>query len=456
MVEVCQGGELFNYVIEKGRLDDEEARNYCRQIAQGLSAAHGAGVAHRDLKLENVLLSGDLKTVKISDFGLATMSQTAQPGCLQFTKCGSLAYAAPELIQGDGYCPFKADVRSLGVCIAALLFSKFPFDAASTKGRAYQTFLAAREAGEHNILDELAASRPNCGSALELIKACLDPDPQSRISLSNVLNHPWLATQCTQEAKRKAEEKGVAERQAGVKEMSRAKAERQAGEAVDDSTATPAGSWVRQLGWALRNHSREEFCGHLVQVLTNCGLPYEYEPTLSEFCVGMSQQVKCIVTEHAGSVCIQWERNRATPLEIKEIYQQVRRGLEQRLGTLPDIFTDGIPAWRAGELPDQLSADSDNEESEAHDESESSKPSAARESSPEHNPASIEPAAKCSPNKRKTFEGMGDDSRTAPKLGLNFTLASSAPSLRRSSSHFDLKDAEMEQYGGHQAEAEAY
>jgi len=417
VMELCRGGELFNYVIEKGLLEQKRARDYCRQIAEGLSTAHLAGVAHRDLKLENVLLSGDLATVKISDFGLSTMTNLAQPGCLQFTKCGSLAYAAPELIRGEGYCPFRADIWSLGICMTTLLFSRFPFDMASDKASAFQTYLAAHKAGSHTILDELGASRPDCASALDLLKACLHPDPAERITLTDILQHPWLA---------------------GDKQRTKP-----AGEGPTES-----GTWVRQLGWALPACSKHQFCGHLKTVLNLRGL--HFEQLQSQFTIGQQREIKCSVTEHNNTVCVQWERNRASPLEMREVYQQVREGLEERLGPMPAIFSEGLPTGcesSSQSEPDSSRSTSPTSMLALTRPNEVSAPGTIEQSNSPKN-QSLSGRSSCS-NKRKTFEGMADDSGKAPKLGFNFTLARSAPALRRSSSHLDLNNAELEEYGAY-------
>uniref|UniRef100_A0A671M8Z4 non-specific serine/threonine protein kinase n=1 Tax=Sinocyclocheilus anshuiensis TaxID=1608454 RepID=A0A671M8Z4_9TELE len=101
VLEYCPGGELFDYIIAKDRLSEEETRVFFRQIISALAYVHSQGYAHRDLKPENLLIGED-HNLKLIDFGLCAKPK----GSLGFellTCCGSPAYAAPELIQGKDY-----------------------------------------------------------------------------------------------------------------------------------------------------------------------------------------------------------------------------------------------------------------------------------------------------------------------------------------------------------------
>eukprot|EP00691_Histiona_aroides_P001754 EC852234.1.p2 GENE.EC852234.1~~EC852234.1.p2 ORF type:complete len:187 (+),score=68.06 EC852234.1:93-653(+) len=94
ILEFCSGGELFQTVEDGHPLSEERARGYFQDIVEGLSYVHNLGIAHRDLKLENVLLD-DKGNAKICDFGFA---KTQEDGSLLFTPCGSRLYAAPEVV----------------------------------------------------------------------------------------------------------------------------------------------------------------------------------------------------------------------------------------------------------------------------------------------------------------------------------------------------------------------
>lgn len=97
VMEYVKSGELFDYIVEKGRLPEEEARHFFQQIISGLECCHRNMVVHRDLKPENLLLDAR-HHVKLADFGL---SNVMRDGHFLKTSCGSPNYAAPEVISGS-------------------------------------------------------------------------------------------------------------------------------------------------------------------------------------------------------------------------------------------------------------------------------------------------------------------------------------------------------------------
>lgn len=105
-MEYASGGELFDFIVNKNRVEELEACNLFQQIFAGIEYLHKINVVHRDLKPENLLLDKNNK-IKIADFGL---SNTYKPGQLLKTACGSPCYAAPEMIAGKRYKPAQVDV----------------------------------------------------------------------------------------------------------------------------------------------------------------------------------------------------------------------------------------------------------------------------------------------------------------------------------------------------------
>ncbi|CAG2181375.1 unnamed protein product, partial [Oppiella nova] len=112
VTEFCAGGEIFDQLVANGRMTEVTARDYFRQIVDAVDFLHAQGIVHRDLKAENLLLSADLKVVKLADFGF---SNYFSRDALLSTWCGSPPYAAPELFEGRHYSGPKADIWSLGV-----------------------------------------------------------------------------------------------------------------------------------------------------------------------------------------------------------------------------------------------------------------------------------------------------------------------------------------------------
>merc|ERR1719231_1461244 len=107
-MELMTGGELFAEVIDRGGLDEDTAKMFFRQILMGMAYCHGRKLVHRDIKLENLLLTGDKQTVKIADFGLAKdVSEDASR-----TIIGTAKYVAPEMLAGAEYDGLKSDMWS--------------------------------------------------------------------------------------------------------------------------------------------------------------------------------------------------------------------------------------------------------------------------------------------------------------------------------------------------------
>jgi serine/threonine protein kinase len=124
LFEFVNGGQMLDYIISHGKLKEKQARKFSRQIASALDYCHRNSIVHRDLKIENILISktGD---IKIIDFGLSNLF--APRGHLK-TFCGSLYFAAPELLQARAYTGPEVDVWSFGIVLYVLVCGKVPFD----------------------------------------------------------------------------------------------------------------------------------------------------------------------------------------------------------------------------------------------------------------------------------------------------------------------------------------
>ncbi|XP_032873763.1 maternal embryonic leucine zipper kinase [Amblyraja radiata] len=179
IMEYCPGGELFDYIIAKDHLSEEEARIFFRQIVSAIAYVHSQGYAHRDLKPENLLIDED-HNLKLIDFGLCAKPK----GGLNYqltTCCGSPAYAAPELIQGKAYIGSEADIWSMGVLLYALLCGFLPFDDDNMM-ILYRKILR----GKFNIPKWLSPT------SVLILNQMLQVDPKKRITVKHLLNHPWL------------------------------------------------------------------------------------------------------------------------------------------------------------------------------------------------------------------------------------------------------------------------
>jgi 5'-AMP-activated protein kinase catalytic alpha subunit len=175
--EYVSGGELFDYIVSKGRLSADEARNFFHQIVSGVEYCHFQRIVHRDLKPENLLLDANLN-IKIADFGLSNLMRD---GDFLRTSCGSPNYAAPEVISGHLYAGPEVDVWSCGVILYALLCGSLPFDDESIPN-----LFKKIKSGMYSLPTHLSQLAKN------LIPRMLEVDPMKRITIPEIRLHPWF------------------------------------------------------------------------------------------------------------------------------------------------------------------------------------------------------------------------------------------------------------------------
>ncbi|KAK5970619.1 Serine/threonine-protein kinase BRSK2 [Trichostrongylus colubriformis] len=178
LLEHVSGGELFDYLVRKGRLMSKEARKFFRQIISALDFCHAHNICHRDLKPENLLLD-ERNNIKVADFGMASLQVE---GSMLETSCGSPHYACPEVIRGEKYDGRKADVWSCGVILYALLVGALPFDDDNLRN-----LLEKVKKGVFHIPHFVPAD------VQSLLRAMIEVDPMKRYSLADVFRHPWVA-----------------------------------------------------------------------------------------------------------------------------------------------------------------------------------------------------------------------------------------------------------------------
>lgn len=127
ILEFVMGGELYDKIVQQGKLSENESRRYFQQLIDAVDHCHRRGVYHRDLKPENLLLDA-YGNLKVSDFGLSAL--TKQGVGLLHTTCGTPNYIAPEVLSNRGYDGAAADVWSCGVILYVLLAGYLPFEEA--------------------------------------------------------------------------------------------------------------------------------------------------------------------------------------------------------------------------------------------------------------------------------------------------------------------------------------
>ncbi|KAF0700103.1 Aste57867_9382 [Aphanomyces stellatus] len=187
-----QDSMLYNYLGTTDPAPEAIVQNCMVDIASALEYLHANQICHRDIKPENVLMTNDKSHYKLSDFGVAYMfsDDDGPPEKQQLKNTeGTYHYLAPECTTGQPYDPFKVDVWALGVTAFAMLFRRLPFahTADVMGGGALAIMQSIRE-------DALEFPTPNVDDdVLDVLSRLLDKNPETRMTLAELKDHPWLA-----------------------------------------------------------------------------------------------------------------------------------------------------------------------------------------------------------------------------------------------------------------------
>ncbi|KAJ7621226.1 Pkinase-domain-containing protein [Roridomyces roridus] len=177
VTELCCGGELFDYLVEKGRLSEDETKIIFGQLCLAVAYLHDKGIVHRDLKLENILLDERCR-VKLGDFGF---TREFERGVYMETYCGTTGYASPEMLQGRKYLGPEVDIWSLGIILYCLLTGTLPFDDDDENVMRQKIIVGEFEDPEWLSIE-----------ARTLIQNILQQDPTKRLAISQILAHAWF------------------------------------------------------------------------------------------------------------------------------------------------------------------------------------------------------------------------------------------------------------------------
>ena len=178
LMEYCENGELFDLILSKKKLSEDEAAYYFYQLVNGLEYIHMNNIIHRDLKPENLLLTKN-NILKIIDFGLSNYN----PGDnLLTTPCGSPCYASPEMVSGKKYNGITNDIWSIGIILYAMIYGYLPFE--NENGNNELLFRRIREC-------KIDYPQNNCVLALDLLKQILVRDFNERITINGIKKHKF-------------------------------------------------------------------------------------------------------------------------------------------------------------------------------------------------------------------------------------------------------------------------
>ncbi|KAK9742641.1 hypothetical protein RND81_03G187700 [Saponaria officinalis] len=187
VMEYAAGGELFERISNAGKFREDEARFFFQQLISGVSYCHSVQICHRDLKLENTLLDGSpVPRVKICDFGYSKSSVLhSQPK----SAVGTPAYIAPEVLAKREYDGKIADVWSCGVTLYVMLFGAYPFEDPDDP-KNFRKSLVRILGAQYSIPDNVPISL----ECRHLITRIFIANPEKRITIPEIKNHPWFMT----------------------------------------------------------------------------------------------------------------------------------------------------------------------------------------------------------------------------------------------------------------------
>jgi len=184
VIEYMKGKDLFDYIqIRHFKLGEQRVKEIAYQIGIAIKYLHGYGIVHRDLKLENVMMSDNTEASvpKLVDFGLAKMIGPNEKADEPF---GTLGYVAPEVLKKEPYS-FSCDVWSFGCIIYALISGSLPFDHESQKETIRMTL-------ENKLEFDLPVWKETSEQCKDILRSMLEKNSGHRITLDNALNHKWF------------------------------------------------------------------------------------------------------------------------------------------------------------------------------------------------------------------------------------------------------------------------
>jgi len=181
VMELMEGGELYEEIVKRKSFSEKDASRIMEQLFSALNYLHKNNIVHRDLKLENLLLTrkNDLE-IKLADFGLSKVYN----GQAMFTACGTPYYVAPEILTGDGYNS-KIDTWAAGVLLYVLLSGRLPFSG-ETDVDLFKAIMDADLIWKKPQFDTVS------DDAKDLIQKLITKDIDSRLTAEEALQHPFI------------------------------------------------------------------------------------------------------------------------------------------------------------------------------------------------------------------------------------------------------------------------
>jgi serine/threonine protein kinase len=216
VLELCEGGQLFDRLSKKGAYEESQAKLLLRQVLEAVSFLHSKGIMHRDLKPENVLLvSRDSDTdVKVCDFGLAKMATSSQPGGPRSSSfAGSNFYLAPEMLMQKEYGP-EVDIWAVGVMSYAVLSGTLPFGSDDLK-ETYRRIIDRRLYFKGEAWERMESML-----AVNFVSHLLTSEPSKRPTAVQAMDDAWMVQNIQQQRAEADEEDEEDEDDEALSQMS--------------------------------------------------------------------------------------------------------------------------------------------------------------------------------------------------------------------------------------------
>lgn len=226
VTELAEQGDLLGFMLSTGPFPSQIARTYAHQLAEGLTFAHQNGVYHRDVKPDNLLLTGDCQLV-ITDFGLSTRNHG-----ISLSNVGTSKYKAPEMFVGGGaYAPDLVDVWAYGIVLFIMVKGYPPMHRAVAGDAGFDMLCCDRQCGGSTFWQEHDTDNRFGPDGRQLLEKVLHPHPKERWNFDQIMQSEWYSKETlTQEHLKAAmlERKEVVARECAELRRQRRQARRRA------------------------------------------------------------------------------------------------------------------------------------------------------------------------------------------------------------------------------------
>ena len=194
--------DLFEHCVDNVRISVSEIKSYFSQICSAVEFLHKRGIAHRDIKLENILLCKTRNIVKLCDFGFAIEERMSSD------KCGSISYLAPEVVKSEPHYSCPLDIWALGVCLYALVYNNLPF-------------VLSRLDTNEEICGNILQNKPKYPEfsdkkLVDLTRLLLTSEPEKRPKITDITSLSFLAENDEEPSVVEDEELSVKEKPKGL------------------------------------------------------------------------------------------------------------------------------------------------------------------------------------------------------------------------------------------------